>query len=99
MNAGLRAWYRLRFLWNYRTNRLALALVLAQKGRSRITSSRTLWAMYRLSLFRSVVSACVKNEGWQTAFARAVSHAACGNPEEARCALLAYHIRTKQVED
>jgi hypothetical protein len=54
--------------------------------------------MYRLSLFRSVASARVKNEGWQTAFAQAVSHAACGNPEDARHALLAYQASAQADE-
>jgi hypothetical protein len=90
------AWNRLRFLWHYRRNRLALAL--ARRDGSDVVSTRTLWAMYRLSLFRSVASARVKNEGWQTAFAQAVSHAACGNPEDARHALLAYQASAQADE-
>ncbi|TCP05769.1 glycosyltransferase family 2 protein [Caldimonas thermodepolymerans] len=74
----------LPFLWHCLKSDFARALALAAPWTERPKTDPELWAMYRLGMYASVAQAHPGRLGWRGAFAKAVSHAACGEVEQSR---------------
>lgn len=82
---------RLRFLWYSRKNQFARALAhIDGLDDASPKTDGELWAMYRLGMYATVAQARPARLGWQGAFAKAVSCAACGDEAGSREAQAAF---------
>jgi len=70
------------FHWFFYKNRFALALSWL-KAHTGLRTSREVYALYRLWLYKSVVNSRCADDHWRGGFAVAVSLAACGRDVEA----------------
>lgn len=70
------------FRWFFSKNRFALALAWL-KNYTGLRTSREVYALYRLCLYKSVVNSRFADDHWRRGFAVAVSLAACGRDAEA----------------
>lgn len=75
---------RLRFWWHFRKNQFARVLAQNDPSNARPLTDLELWAFYRLGMYETIARVPVAELGWQGAFAKTVSLAACGEAEGAK---------------
>lgn len=81
-------WRTLGYLWSLRQNLKQVNKSLLGVDLDAPMSEENIWRLYRLNMYASVAKARAKGSlGWKGWLAKAVSHAACGQFEEARAAV------------
>jgi len=88
------------FCWFFSKNRFAVALAWL-KDHTGLRTSREVYALYRLGLYKSVVNSRLADDHWRGGFAVAVSLAACGRDADAaklaRTLVGQHKLREQQV--
>jgi glycosyltransferase involved in cell wall biosynthesis len=74
----------LKFLWCYRKGCFTHALANVTRSKVRRESKKKLLAMYRLSMYQSVMKSSLNPSCWQSCLAKIVSLAVCGEIEAAQ---------------